>query len=86
MEHAVQDASASSRVWLSVGCFSAAIRLWLKKMYQNGKLVYGDKDYLRNPSCLILSHTHFLLPVPSSWHLAWAPSLCGKEELMKQGY
>ena len=32
------------------------IWLWLKNGYQNGTLVSGNT---RNPSCLILSHSHF---------------------------
>ena len=32
-----------------------------KKRYQNGTLVSGNMDqHLRNPSCLILSHTHMV--------------------------
>ena len=36
---------------------------WVKNMYQNGTLVNGSKEYnLRNPSCLLLSHTHLWDP------------------------
>ena len=39
------------------------IWLWLKKRYQTGTLVSGNMDQnLRNPSCLILSHTHIMDP------------------------
>ena len=31
-------------------------------MYQNGAMVNGTKEYLRNPSPLILSHTHCWTP------------------------
>ena len=38
-----------------------------KKRYQNGTLVSGNMDQnLRNPSCLILSHTRIYLRPPSA--------------------
>ena len=38
--------------------------LWLRNMHQNDTLVYGNKHYsMRDPSSLILSHTHMSNPV-----------------------
>ena len=42
-----------------------------KKRYQHGTLVSGNMDQnLRNPSCLILSHTHLKATASDVW-AAW---------------
>ena len=45
--------------FLCHGSHRKTIWLWLKNRCQNGTLVSGNVDQnLRNPSCLILSHSH----------------------------
>ena len=47
-----------------------------KKKYQNGTLVSGNMDQnLRNPSCLILSHTQIELPLTPRWKKSMRNSL-----------